>query len=365
MHEGSKPYFCDLCGSAYTNSQALVEHKVKIHNLLLYKCSLCTEEFPQKKYLIEHLVKCHEGEKVEIRTKKLPFQCPICEVCYTKKELLDSHLAENHEGEAIPKTKLKKIKVKKDLLVKRSKKSKVKTENPDYNEFDDFYDPNLDFKQEIITEDLPESIDGFHSNISVKEEWNPTQENSEGFLEDYEDIPEEDYEISEGFIEEYHENPGGNPEGFLEDYEDIPEDYDKNPKGFQEEYEENPMGMSWENSETKEGVQDVDFKMCQPKKELFQDYTDPLAVCDVKLDNKEIESDYKSDTTKNGNDTKIKTKKKKKPSKVGPKQCTVCGKTFKDKSSLTQHTKFVHEKAKTELCPECGKSFMKKDNLMR
>ena len=68
---------------------------------------------------------------------------------------------------------------------------------------------------------------------------------------------------------------------------------------------------------------------------------------------------------KNEDDTKIKTKKKKKPSKVGPKQCTICGKTFKDKSSLTQHTKFVHEKAKTELCPECGKSFMKKDNLMR
>ena len=140
---------------------------------------------------------------------------------------------------------------------------------------------------------------------------------------------------------------------------------EKNPKGSPEEYEENPSGISWENSETKEEIQDVDFKMCQPKKELFQDYTDPLAVCDVKLDNKEIESDNKSDTTKNESDTKIKTKKKKKPSKVGPKQCTICGKTFKDKSSLTQHTKFVHEKAKTELCPECGKSFMKKDNLMR
>ena len=61
VHEGSKPYFCDLCGSAYTNSQALVKHKVERHNLLLYKCSLCPEEFPQKKYLIEHLVKCHEG----------------------------------------------------------------------------------------------------------------------------------------------------------------------------------------------------------------------------------------------------------------------------------------------------------------
>ena len=277
-------------------------------------------------------------------------------MCYTKKELLDSHLAEDHEGETIPKTKLKKVK--KDPLVKRSKKSKVKTENADYNEFDDLYDPNLDFKQEMITEEIPESTDGFHSNISVKEEWNPTQENSEGFLEDYEDIAEEDY----GFIEEYYENPEENPEEFLKDYEDVPEDYDKNPKGFQEN---NPMEMSWENRETKEGIQDVDFKMYQPKKELFQDYTDPLAVCDVKLDNKEIESDNKSDTTKNESDTKIKTKKKKKPSKVGPKQCTICGKTFKDKSSLTQHTNFVHEKAKTELCPECGKSFMKKDNLMR
>ena len=54
VHEGSKPYFCDLCGSAYTNGQALVHHKVKIHKLLTYKCSLCPEIFPKKKDLIEH-----------------------------------------------------------------------------------------------------------------------------------------------------------------------------------------------------------------------------------------------------------------------------------------------------------------------
>ena len=55
VHEGSKPYFCDLCGSAYTNSQALVKHKVERHNLLLYKCSLCPEGYPQRKDLIDHL----------------------------------------------------------------------------------------------------------------------------------------------------------------------------------------------------------------------------------------------------------------------------------------------------------------------
>ena len=48
-----------------------------------------------------------------MRTKRLPFQCPVCEVRYTKKESLDSHIAEDHKGETIPKTKVKKLKVKK------------------------------------------------------------------------------------------------------------------------------------------------------------------------------------------------------------------------------------------------------------
>ena len=71
---------------------------------------------------------------MEMRTKRLPFQCQICEVRYTKKESLDSHITEDHKGETIPKTKVKKLKVKNP---KRSKKLKVKTENADYNEFDD------------------------------------------------------------------------------------------------------------------------------------------------------------------------------------------------------------------------------------
>ena len=55
VHEGSKPYGCDLCDKAYTQSQALIEHKVKVHKLLLYKCSLCPEGYPQRKDLIDHL----------------------------------------------------------------------------------------------------------------------------------------------------------------------------------------------------------------------------------------------------------------------------------------------------------------------
>ena len=55
VHEGSKPYGCDLCDKAYTQSQALIEHKVRVHKLLPYKCSLCPEGYPQRKELIDHL----------------------------------------------------------------------------------------------------------------------------------------------------------------------------------------------------------------------------------------------------------------------------------------------------------------------
>ena len=130
----------------------------------------------------------------------------------------------------------------------------------------------------------------------------------------YEDIPEEDY--------------------------DIPEDYYENPEEFQEEYEEDPEGMSWENNEIPKGIQGEDIKISQPKTEHCQDYTDPMAVCDIKLEKKEIGSDH---DTKIGKDKKL--KKKRKIVKPEPSQCTECGKTFKNKTNMTQHIKFVHEKA--------------------
>ena len=130
---------------------------------------------------------------------------------------------------------------------------------------------------------------------------------------DYKDIPEEDY--------------------------DIPGEYYENPEEFQGEYEEDPGGMSWENNENK-GIQEEDIKISQPKTENCQDYTDPVAVCDIKLEKKEIGSDH--DTI---NEKGKKLKKKRKTVKPEPSQCTECGKTFKNKTNMTQHIKFVHEKA--------------------
>ena len=98
--------------------------------------------------------------------------------------------------------------------------------------------------------------------------------------------------------------------------------------------------MSWENNEITEGIQGEDIKISQPKTEQFQDYTDPMAVCDIKLEKKEIGSDH---DTKNEKDKKL--KKKRKIVKPEPSQCTECGKTFKNKTNMTQHIKFVHEKA--------------------
>ena len=98
--------------------------------------------------------------------------------------------------------------------------------------------------------------------------------------------------------------------------------------------------MSWENNEIPKGIQGEDIKISQPKTEQFKDYTDPMAVCDIKLEKKEIGSDH---DTKIGKDKKL--KKKRKIVKPEPSQCTECGKTFKNKTNMTQHIKFVHEKA--------------------
>ena len=99
--------------------------------------------------------------------------------------------------------------------------------------------------------------------------------------------------------------------------------------------------MSWENNAITEGIKGEDIEISQSKPEQFQDYTDPMAVCDIKLEKNEIGGDH---DTKNEKDKKL--KKKRKIVKPEPSQCTECGKTFKNKTNMTQHIKFVHEKVK-------------------
>ena len=58
----------------------------------------------------------------------------------------------------------------------------IKSENSDYEEYEDYYEPDLEIKQEIH-----ESSDEFHPNSLIKEEWDTHEENNpEGFLDYYE-----------------------------------------------------------------------------------------------------------------------------------------------------------------------------------
>ena len=98
-------------------------------------------------------------------------------------------MSEDHKGETIPKVLLHPRNVKK-RLAKTTNNSEmeivIKSENADYDEYEDYYDPDLEIKQEIH-EGIHESSEGFHPNSSIKEEWDSHEENNpEGFLEDYE-----------------------------------------------------------------------------------------------------------------------------------------------------------------------------------
>merc|ERR1712242_529201 len=87
---------------AFTATQNLTSHKVRVHKLLPYKCNLCLESYAKKSVLVEHLSKFHEGEKIEIRSKKFPFRCSICEVSFSKNDLLKSHRETAHSDTLIP-----------------------------------------------------------------------------------------------------------------------------------------------------------------------------------------------------------------------------------------------------------------------
>ena len=117
--------------------------------------------------------------------------------------------------------------------------------------------------------------------------------------------------------------------------------------------------MSWENNAITEGIKGEDIEISQSKPEQFQDYTDPMAVCDIKLEKNEIGGDH---DTKNEKDNKL--KKKRKIVKPEPSQCTECGKTFKNKTNMTQHIKFVHEKVKKSERRSSGKSAISKSNIL-
>ena len=72
VHEGNKPFQCNVCNASFTRKQGLKIHINSIHEKKEpYKCSICDTSFTRRQGLKEHIDSIHEKIK--------PYKCNICD----------------------------------------------------------------------------------------------------------------------------------------------------------------------------------------------------------------------------------------------------------------------------------------------
>ena len=120
VHEGKKPFNCEICGLSLTTKGALKLHIQMVHEKLKpNKCFLCESRFFHKSDLRKHIETVHEGKrpfkcnrcdqafktkpsrKVHVQVvheKDLPFACNECDKRFGRADRLKRHIVEVHEG---------------------------------------------------------------------------------------------------------------------------------------------------------------------------------------------------------------------------------------------------------------------------
>ena len=108
--QSDKPYQCDMCDKAFTQSSHLDTHR-KIHSgLKPFQCEECDKTFARKGDLTVHS-RTHSGEK--------PYQCEYCDKAFAQSSHLNTH-RKTHTGGSptkvhlVPATEEKKSPVKLD-----------------------------------------------------------------------------------------------------------------------------------------------------------------------------------------------------------------------------------------------------------
>ena len=91
VHDGNKPFKCNLCQYATVHKGDLTRHVESVHEgKKPYQCTICKKDFAGLRHMKEHVAVVHEGKK--------PFQCETCNSCFSRKDKLRTHISSVHEG---------------------------------------------------------------------------------------------------------------------------------------------------------------------------------------------------------------------------------------------------------------------------
>ena len=72
IHTGHKPYECDVYNKKFSGSASLAEHQItELHKKQAFKCHVCSKTFSHKGNLKGHMKKSHLMERAQ--------RCSICE----------------------------------------------------------------------------------------------------------------------------------------------------------------------------------------------------------------------------------------------------------------------------------------------
>ncbi|KAM7287096.1 zinc finger protein 3-like [Ixodes scapularis] len=82
VHTREKPFWCQICGSAFSQKTSLVEHQRRHSGERPFGCEVCGQRFPAANQLVRHMRKHTDGR---------PYVCGVCGKSFAKKGDLVAH----------------------------------------------------------------------------------------------------------------------------------------------------------------------------------------------------------------------------------------------------------------------------------
>ena len=88
IHEGKKPFECNVCYTAFSQKGDLKRHIESVHGgKKPFKCNICDTAFSAKQDADRHIKSVHE---------RITFKCNECGKAFSRKEILNGHIEKIH-----------------------------------------------------------------------------------------------------------------------------------------------------------------------------------------------------------------------------------------------------------------------------